>query len=93
MLHFMQLAHPRHMDIYIVQNSKHKSQTQKSPVSNTEHKTSVYKTQCHIQASVSYSILCRDLKLATQFRHALNMCIKEKRHLIQVIIAELCPVK
>ena len=25
MLHFMQLAHPRHMDIY-VQNSKHKSQ-------------------------------------------------------------------
>ena len=25
-----------------------KFKTQKSPVSNTEHKTSVYKTQCHI---------------------------------------------
>ena len=43
----MQLAHPRHMDIY-VQNSKHKRQNTEVTSSNTEHKTSVYKTQCHI---------------------------------------------
>ena len=36
MLHFMQLAHPRHMDIY-VQNSKRKSQNKE--VTNFEHRT------------------------------------------------------
>ena len=35
MLHFMQLAHPRHMDIY-VQNSKDKSQ---NTVTSFEHRT------------------------------------------------------
>ena len=47
MLHFMQLAHPRHMDLY-VQNSKHKSQNTKVTSFETEHKASVYKTQYHI---------------------------------------------
>ena len=36
MLHFMQLAHPRHVDIY-VQNSKHKSQN--TEVTSFEHRT------------------------------------------------------
>ena len=38
--------------ILISKTQNTKVKTQKSPVSNTEHKTSVYKTQCHIQASV-----------------------------------------
>ena len=53
MLHFMQLAHPRHkLWIFMSKTQNTNVKTQKSPVSNTEHNTSVYKTQCHIQASV-----------------------------------------
>ena len=36
MLHFMQLAHPRHIDIY-VQNSKHKSQN--TELTSFEHRS------------------------------------------------------
>ena len=47
---FMQLAHPRHMDIY-VQNSKHKSQN--AEVTSFEHRTQnicihVQNTRSHI---------------------------------------------
>ena len=47
MLHFMQLAHPRHMDINI-QNSKHKGQN--IEVTSFEHRT---QNIC-IQNTVSY---------------------------------------
>ena len=47
MLHFMQLAHPRHMDINI-QNSKHKGQN--TEVTSFEHRT---QNIC-IQNTVSY---------------------------------------
>ena len=43
MLHSMQLAHPRHMDIYD-QNSKHKSQN--TEVTSFEHRTQ--NTMSHI---------------------------------------------
>ena len=46
--HFMQLAHPRHMDIY-VQNSKHKSQN--TEVTSFEHRTHnicIQNTMSHI---------------------------------------------
>ena len=51
MLHFLQLAHPRHMAIYMyLLNSKHKSQN--TEVTIFEHRTqnicTVYKTKCHI---------------------------------------------
>ena len=48
MLHFMQLAHPRHMDIY-VQNSKCKSQN--TEVTRFEHRTQnicIQNTMSHI---------------------------------------------
>ena len=48
MLHFMQLAHPRHIDIY-VQNSKHKSQN--TEVTSFEHRTQnicIQNTMSHI---------------------------------------------
>ena len=47
MLHFMQLAHPRHMDINI-QNSKHKGQN--TEVTSFEHRS---QNIC-IQNTVSY---------------------------------------
>ena len=48
MLHFMQLAHPRHMDINI-QNSKHKGQN--TEVTSFEHRTQnicIHNTVSHI---------------------------------------------
>ena len=51
MLHFMQLAHPRHMDINI-QNSKHKGQN--TEVTSFEHRT---QNIC-IQNTVSYIGFC-----------------------------------
>ena len=48
MLHFMPLAHPRYMDIY-VPNSKHKSQT--TDVTSFEHRTQnicIQNTMSHI---------------------------------------------
>ena len=51
MLHFMQLAHPRHMDIY-VQNSKHKSQN--TEVTSFEQNTKHLYTKHNVKYRLPY---------------------------------------
>ena len=59
MLHFMQLAHPRHMDIY-VQNSKHKSRN--TEVTSFEHRTQniyIQNTMSHIGFRIDLQTILR----------------------------------
>ena len=73
------------------QNTKVKTHT--SPVSNTEHKTSVYKTQCHILASVgfryTYCVLCADV-LSSVFINCDFCVLTFEFHVLSLPFCVLC---